>query len=702
MAPDPGIDDAGYSRFAGVDPSVDWALGSGRSYFFPTKDRTWMPILILLTGISPADFAAGTGFVAEQDKPWWKRTVIVSELYTGPDHPSAETAFCTALVQPDYFDYFATNDALRKLVRRFTLGLPLPAGSVRPMFDRRPDAGTRRRKDNGAEVAEPDERPVLVGIVDDGIAFGHARFRKRLTDGSEETRVEYLWVQDGESEGQTSPVSYGREIRKHSVAGKKGIDELIAACTREGYLDENELYLRAGLFDFRRPFHKAATWRAAHGTHVMDLACGFGFHEKGSESPVICVQLPAGATADTSGAGLDPPAVDAIQYILARAVAIAAGEPHHFDVVINLSYGLIAGPHDGTSDLELAIERITALHRHKYGVNVEVVLPAGNSHLSRCHAELTLQAGVPQRLNWRVLPDDKTPSILEVWLPHRNVAGPSRIELTIRAPNGEANTIDETHGAVARWRPGPHSYAEVRCVHVPAPTDRTRFRITVNPTKSLSRSAPVAPAGPWRVEFTNSMPNGSMIAQVWIQRDESLYGYPRSGRQSYLDDPAYKRFDHVGREIDQDDGMSAVKRARLINAMATSARTIVMGGFMRKEDSAAKYSAGGPTTAPRSTAIVNRLGPDAMTPSEDSRVHRGILGAGSRTGSVVAMGGTSVAAPQIARWIASRLARKLPGDRAAVQTLAAGDGRPNKPAEQRGGKGRIRRDPIVPVRRFET
>ncbi|MGH7004943.1 MAG: hypothetical protein ACREIP_13435, partial [Alphaproteobacteria bacterium] len=100
-------------------------------------------------------------------------------------------------------------------------------------------------------------RKVLVGVVDDGIAFAHERFRKRRADGTEETRVEYVWVQDGEIELPNSPVPYGREIRKGVQGPKPGIDALIGDCTHNGFLDEDELYLRAGLFDFRRDFHKA-------------------------------------------------------------------------------------------------------------------------------------------------------------------------------------------------------------------------------------------------------------------------------------------------------------------------------------------------------------------------------------------------------------------------------------------------------------
>ena len=97
-----------------------------------------------------------------------------------------------------------------------------------------------------------------------------------------------------------------------------------------------------------------------------------------------------------------------------------------------------------------------------------------------------------------------------------------------------------------------------------------------------------------------------------------------------------------------------------------------------------------------------------MGVSEDSCAHRGVLAAGSRSGSRVAMYGTSMAAPQIARWIADRMANGLPFDRDAVfQFAQAGvapgyrteanprpGARPQPPAERSGG-GRIETPPRV-------
>ena len=54
-------------------------------------------------------------------------------------------------------------------------------------------------------------------------------------------------------------------------------------------------------------------------------------------------------------------------------------------VVINISFGYTAGPHDGSGLLERFMELVVQLRP-----NTRFVLPAGNEHLSRCHAEIDL------------------------------------------------------------------------------------------------------------------------------------------------------------------------------------------------------------------------------------------------------------------------------------------------------------------------
>lgn len=526
--------------------------------------------------------------------------------------------------------------------------------------------------------------PVVVGVIDDGLCFAHERFRK-VVNHQVETRVENCWIQDGTPKGAPPPVPYGRELRKAEI------DLLLVECTRAGAVDEDLIYRKAGLIDFRQYGHKSAAWRASHGTHVMDLACGFEPGQAQPENIIICVQLPTRVTAATSGAGLYPYVFDAITYILACTAAISKerGLPH-LPVVINLSYGRLAGPHDGTLNLERAIDNIVAKCAAR-GVSLQVTLPAGNSYLSRCHAQLSFQRrGQTRTLHWRVLPDDQTPSFIEIWMPARNAGSVgSRIQIRITSPTGESRTIDETIGAV-QWGPGNRVYAKASYSIAPA-SQRGIFMIALAPTFHLDPSKPLAPCGTWTLEIKNLMLSRKDIPQAWIQRDDSLYGFPTKGRQSHFDEPCYERYDHAGRDNEVDDPGCVVRREGTVNGIATGEYPIVIGGYLRDEMVAAKYSAAGVAGSMGSTP----RSPDAVAVSEDSRVRRGILAAGTRSGSVVAIGGTSTAAPQVARWCALELASGNLGNRASVQAKATQDeanhpaGTPAAPSHQRSGKGRL-------------
>ncbi len=91
------------------------------------------------------------------------------------------------------------------------------------------------------------------------------------------------------------------------------------------------------------------------------------------------------------------------------------------------------------------------------------------------------------------------------------------------------------------------------------------------------------------------------------------------GRQSYFDEPCYVRFDAQGFEIEDDDhpeqGDCIVTRKSLVNAIATGEETVVVGGFVGLNNSAARYSAGG---------MVKYHKPHALLVSDNSKVHSGV------------------------------------------------------------------------------
>jgi hypothetical protein len=209
------------------------------------------------------------------------------------------------------------------------------------------------------------------------------------------------------------------------------------------------------------------------------------------------------------------------------------------------------------------------------------------------------------------------------------------------------------------------------------------------PTADLRKAPLTAPSGTWLIEMKNEGTATSVGA--WIQRGDTPFGYPLSGRQSRFEDKDYVRFDLAGRLEQADQGASPVRREGTINALATGLNTVVVGAFIRSSRKASEYSgAGGQLAAGTSPAIRS---PDLSGAGDDSRVFRSLLAAGTRTGSLIAMNGTSVAAPQATRLIAKLMISQLPCDRPEVQRIVkAGDTEaPGKgsPLLTRIGAGRI-------------
>ncbi|MEE1656220.1 hypothetical protein VB618_08430 [Microvirga sp. CF3062] len=665
-----------------VDPYSYWALGPGLQDFrLPSVAEQSVPVLL-----------------RRKAEPWdeeaWALWRDVAENPDMPERPPRDA---------DPFDikFLPLTKTLRlfegirfrrffESLEHFTLGPPLPSSSVVPHGYKEV-----RTLQSPSQTATPGT--VVIGIIDDGIPFAHERFRK--ADGT--TRVESVWVQHGPSNNVPIGFDNGFEIPKADI------DNYLATCRQGDFIDEDDIYRRAGVADFTLDGRKSVAWRASHGAHVMDLACGWDPNEA-PDWRIICVQLPTATTADSSGASLAPYAVKALEYIRDRAQVIA-GPGESLPVVVNFSYGLLAGPHDGTHVIELAFDKILREHNTTPGNKpMRVVIPSGNSHLARAHATVSFQAAGDQTaLPLRVLPDDLTPSFVEIWLPPAAGAG-NRVELTIATPQGEVGPpLEENDSYILQYEIDGKVLCEARYHFSSAPTARGMFLISLQPTirveseNSPVPTDPVAPAGLWNLTLKNIGLSPQETIEAWVQRDDAPVGYARRGRQTYFDHPCYERYDHAGRPIEEDDPTCLVKRAGLINAIATGNDTIVIGGLLRRELRPPAYSAGGPITTPAGAALPHRCGPDALTVSDDSTAQSGVLAAGTRSGSVIAMNGTSVAAPLMTRWIAGELAAGRRGNRRAVWKLAydkEGPLLPPEPSPERSGAGRAPLPPVRPVK----
>jgi hypothetical protein len=653
-----------------IAPYLEWAVSTDFAYL----DGEWFSVLLEVDQ-SVARFAA------EAERSALAKLIWVAPAYrtTLQGFKEEDITVFSAILHKDALKALVNADgssdlaaAISKLgIKRVEFGTPAdnPFGKG--------TAGTSVRAKSTGQPAKL--RPsAIVAVIDDGLAFAHDRFR----DSHGQTRLKYFWNQDDTTGmGQPADFQSGRELSENDI------NALLAAWTGpSGIVDEDALYRQAG--------QKLVGRRVKHGTHVMDVACGMNPTDVTPQSPfLIGVQLPSRVTERTSGVFLTPAVRDAIQYVISRADQIADDlNCAPLPIAVNVSYGTIAGPHDGTGLLEATIDQLVASRP----TPLRVVLPAGNHYLARCHAAFDLPAAANQVLRWRVQPDNKAGSFMELWLPELTAMSRTRpqVEMSITTPTRERSGWI---GPGQHWHWPNNGDVRFRAVYYDPPGRRPRLFLAMAPTASLSMPLRTAPAGTWLVELRNVAED--VAVEAWIQRGDTPFGYPLWGRQSRFEDSKYRRFDPAGRPWQEDTPTdSYIHRRGSINALATGQRSIVVGGFRRSDRSPSAYSGSGPTSTPI-TIPPQRTGPDTAAAADDSPVLRGLLAAGTRTGSAAALNGSSVAAPQVTRRIAELMTSALASDRAAVQVdAAAGDPNapgPNTVLRERLGTGRIdRAEPV--------
>ena len=169
----------------------------------------------------------------------------------------------------------------------------------------------------------------------------------------------------------------------------------------------------------------------SHCAHVGDLFSGRRHKEREVHTRVIAVSLPRNASWITSGFRSDMYVIDAMHYILRRADNLhRAYQKLHGTrqvpptrLVVNLSYGLSAGPHDGTLPIDAAMAEMIA-HRCTY-VPTVLVMQSGNHFTDSLHVVL-LQDHFENKgkaktaeLKLMLQPDDRTSSFVELWLPSK-------------------------------------------------------------------------------------------------------------------------------------------------------------------------------------------------------------------------------------------------------------------------------------------
>ncbi|MBL9048750.1 MAG: S8 family serine peptidase [Tabrizicola sp.] len=487
-----------------------------------------------------------------------------------------------------------------------------------------------------------DRNVPLVAVIDDGIGYLNARFRR----SRDETRIRAVWLQSTEREGAAGGVLNG------CVLGQAEIDKMLA----DGG-DEVAQYRARNRSLFPMPDGVLTDRHVAHGTHVLDLAAGAApwAGDELSRLPILAVQLPPASIRETSGRRMETHLVQGLRWILSEVLRQA----DHSDVppvIVNISLGSLAGPGDRHAFLADWLAYEVARHaRVTGGGEIRLVVAYGNSRLGRLVARGELRQSQAMKLIWRVQPDDHSSSFLELRADQSQVAG---LSLRLKPPEGSGLPGLDIPWPVAGkgWRlPGP--IAAVTASHEDG--GQSHVHLALGPTAGTG-PMPAAPSGAWLIEVRTEMIEPVRVT-ARVQRDDTPPGYPTLGRQSWLDHPLAWDWDPDQRgflapRLAQDAPGCPVTREGSFVAFAGAddPRILFVGAGRpvtgrRGELQATAYSSEGVQHFARPG---ESRGPTLMAQGDGGVLLRGMRATGVPSGSVVRMSGTSVAAPQVTRALA--------------------------------------------------
>ena len=576
---------------------------------------------------------------------------------------------CAKKCIPPYIDWLKTV-TFQDLDEKDGISIaPLPlspiAAKIAGVKDRPTPLPPFARKPDGVEVQPeptieldwtPGEDCAIVAVIDSAIALSHARFR-RLDGGS---RFLSAWLMNGR--WRPSAVPFGREL------SQREIDRLMFGATMAGTVDEAAFDRAAGLtqFDEIRGDRRLEN-TGTHGTLVADLAAGFDLRLSGDDEarrrlPMIAVGLPPRTSMGSSGSFLEFFAMHALEYIVERADAIwkrAEGDkPGGYPIVINMSYGLQAGPKDG----EMLIEKLMrALKKRaaKMDRQLQIMLPAGNDLQAEGAALFDLGDGGVDGLEWRIKPEDHTPNYSEIWSDVIKGDGGDHPEhplaLMLAPPSGPVSPVepgcagqmttltDDEGREIARIYCRKHSNEPVSSGE--EKWHRVGYILCTAPTLPQDHRLQRAPAGAWRLGVSAAK---ATKGYAYVQSDQSLTFGGNTGLVSSFAHPDYQRYDEMGYLNDivsypydgstpvNTDDTPPIRRRDTMNTIAHLKEARVIGGYRVTDGKPALYS-----SASSDAVGASRAAPSALLPGEDGVARFGLLGAGSKSGSVTAMSGTS-------------------------------------------------------------
>lgn len=243
----------------------------------------------------------------------------------------------------------------------------------------------------------------LIAVVDEGVDVLHEAFR----DANGGSRIVALWDQaDSSGVPARHPFGYGTLHLRSDIDGYIATGAVPPGLGRD--VD-------------------------GHGTHVASIAAGraagsFAGGMAPAASLVIVRSLQRRfEDGQVTSLGYSHNHVDALAWI--RDVAASQGQP----VVVNMSLGMNAGAHDGSSLLEIAFDEFSSGGRVPGRV---IVKSAGNEGGRRGHAQLTLRQGDAEAIQWETTAARRDQDVIEVWFRSSH-----ELEFELENPRGDRSAL---------------------------------------------------------------------------------------------------------------------------------------------------------------------------------------------------------------------------------------------------------------------
>lgn len=516
-----------------------------------------------------------------------------------------------------------------------------------------------------ADDALPDpETGCIIGIIDDAIPFAHERLRLAGSN----TRVASIWVQDARFR---SGVEAGIDLPSGIELRGAEIDNYLSRAAVGLIPGEDAIYRLSGVVDMSRESVQSGAFAASHGAAVAGLAAGFAPDDPAARNhPVLAVNLPPKITEDSMGVLSPISILSSILFIIIRAHrlcrfievrrGLAAGSVR-LPVVINLSFGLTAGARDGSSQIEAFMDAVSEHGAPGLGP-IYFTLPTGNHRLARLSGRL--KPG--EDLGWRLPPDDRTVTPLEIWGPPLDALPAQKLQVSLTPPGMAPATTAFTGEGEYSLLTDPEGREIARAYYQPRfrsdGTVREGITVMIRPTCPERMGEPFAMPGEWRIGIAASASPAEY--EICVQRDEVIRGFHREARQSWLHDPAYRIYDEAGRIVEtdaQNGGNLKVLRTGAFNAYAGGDYPLRAGAVTQSDKKLSPYG----------SFLGSGQGGDVLAPVDRAITQPGMIVCGRGSGAFNLLSGTSLAAPQLARWLAGQLSAgaNLP-DRNAIRTLA--------------------------------